>query len=132
MSFAGLNKLHELLNEFSKDPNRFMAKQEIVKRTANIFRIFQWRYCLKHEIEIPWPSGWTPQDHLGNSSQSSDPNEWYREWLEKNVGSQGWAWDWRIAEPVPNENADGTINETRLTLRFRKESAAVLFTLKYR
>jgi hypothetical protein len=29
---------------------------------------------------------------------SSDPNDHYRKWLEKNVGKQGWDWNWNIGK----------------------------------
>ena len=102
-----------------------MAKQEIVKRTVNILRILQWRYWLRTEIIVDWPNGWTPQDHLGNSALSSDPNEWYREWLERNVGRQGWTWDWRVTMLHPEVR-------DMLVIKFRRERDAILFTLKHR
>lgn len=123
MSFAGAEKILEML----QDPEGFMAKQEIVKRTANIFRTWQWRWWLKKEISIKWPHGWTPQDHLGNSSQTSDPNEWYRAWLEQYVGRQGWDWDWRVGDRIFEGDNWGA-----LKIKFRRESDAVLFTLKYK
>lgn len=102
----------------------YMAKQEIKKRTANLVSVCQWRYWLRTEIVVDWPSGWTPQDHLGNNAQSADPNEWYREWLEANVGKQGWAWDWR-SERLHPEVRD------MLIIKFRKPESATMFALKY-
>jgi len=101
-----------------------MAKVEIKKRTANLVSVCQWRYWLRTEVVVNWPSGWTPQDHLGNSSNSSDPNAWYREWLETNVGAQGWAWDWRSEIRHP---------EVRdvLIIKFRKSEHATMFALKF-
>lgn len=105
-----------------------MAKVEIVKRTANIVRVCQWRYWLRTEVSVLWPRGWTPQDHLGNSAESSDPNTWYREWLETNVGRQGWAWDWRIG---PIVEVSDEVGRDTLRIKFRKAEAATMFALKW-
>lgn len=123
MSYAGLDKVRQLL----EDPERFMARQEIVKRTANIFRMWQWKYWLTTEITVAWPNGWTPQDHLGNSTLTADPNEWYREWLETNVGRQGWAWDWRIHN-IMSYYSD---SPDRLCIKFRNPEHATAFALKW-
>lgn len=107
-----------------------MAKQEIKKRTANLVSICQWRYWLRTEVEVAWPSGWTPQDHLGNSALTADPNKWYREWLETNVGRQGWAWDWRIGKiNWPDKSIVG-IKDT-LKIKFRDPKMATMFILKW-
>ena len=128
MSFAGFNMPWVGSKE---EYQRFMAKQEMTKRTANPIKNAVWRLRLKHEITIPWPTGWTPQDHLGNSSNSSDPNEWYRDWLEHQVGRQGWAWDWRVGQThIPRDNPLIEVRDT-LKIRFHKEEHAVLFALKW-
>ena len=101
-----------------------MAKQEIKKRTANLISICQWQYWLRTEIVVNWPHGWTPQDHLGNSALSSDPNEWYREWLETNVGRQGWSWDWRSTMLHPEVH-------DALVIKFRRAEDATMFALKW-
>ena len=119
MSFAGVPRPPFVRNQ--EEYQKFMAKQEIKKRTANLVSVCQWRYWLRTEITVVWPRGWTPQDHLGNSANSSDPNEWYREWLETNVGRQGWAWDWRIG----NDGGDS------LRIKFRKPIDATMFALKW-
>lgn len=98
-----------------------MAKVEIKKRTANLISVCQWRWWLRTEIVVDWPSGWTPQDHLGNSALSADPNEWYREWLEANVGRQGWAWDWRIYSNSTDQ----------LCIKFRRAEDATMFVMRY-
>jgi hypothetical protein len=122
MSFAGIPPMPFIGTK--EEYEKYMARQEIVKRTANLVKILQWRYWLKTEVVVDWPQGWTPQDHLGNSSNSSDPNEWYREWLETNVGSQGWTWDWR-SEMLHPEVRDVLI------VKFRKATDATAFALKW-
>lgn len=109
----------------NEERQRHMAKQEIKMRTANIFRGWQWNR-LTTQLIVKWPIGWTPQDHLGNSAQSSDPNEWYREWLETNVGKQGWSWEWRIHNPPVLSDLDDY-----LCIRFRKPEHATAFALKW-
>lgn len=107
-----------------------MAKQEIKKRTANLVSVCQWRYWLRTEVEVAWPNGWTPQDHLGNSAQSADPNTWYREWLEANVGRQGWSWDWRIGRTHTDEQGWFEFKDT-LKIKFRDAKSATAFALKF-
>ena len=107
---------------------KFMARQEIKRRTANLVSNLQWRYWLQTEVSVLWPRGWTPQDHLGNSSLTSDPNEWYREWLETNVGRQGWAWDWRIG---PIVEVSDEVGRDTIRIKFRKAEAATMFALRW-
>jgi hypothetical protein len=110
---------------------KHMARQEIKKRTANLISVCQWRYWLRTEVVVNWPQGWTPQDHLGNSAESADPNVWYRAWLETNVGPQGWAWDWRINKVyVPDNNPLIEVRDS-LKIKFRKAADATAFALKW-
>jgi len=128
MSFAGMPMPFIGTKE---EYEKYMARQEIVKRTANLVKILQWRYWLRTEVVVTWPQGWTPQDHLGNSAESADPNVWYREWLETNVGSQGWAWDWRINKVyVPDNNPLIEVRDS-LKIKFRKSADATAFALKW-
>ena len=128
MSFAGMPMPFIGTKE---EYEKHMAKQEIVKRTANLVKIVKWRYWLRTEVVVKWPVGWTKIDHLGNQSESSDPNVWYRDWLEANVGSQGWAWDWRIGKTyVPDNNPLIEIRDT-LRIKFRKPQDATMFTLMF-
>jgi hypothetical protein len=129
VSFVGAENL--LLFTGSKEEYAIhMAKQEIKKRTANLVSVCQWRFWLRTEVEVKWPSGWTPQDHLGNSTQTADPNEWYREWLETNVGCQGWAWDWRIGKiDWPDKSIVGM--KDTLRIKFRDAKSATAFALRW-
>lgn len=52
---------------------------------------------MTESIKVAWPNGWTEPDDLGNSQQSSDPNDHFRPYLERMIGVQGWDWDWFIA-----------------------------------
>lgn len=111
-----------------EERQQLMAKQEIKKRTANLISVCQWKYWLRTEVSVLWPKGWTPQDHLGCSAESSDPNVWYREWLETNVGSQGWAWDWRIG---PTDWVSDEVGRDTIRIKFRNPKAATAFALKW-
>lgn len=82
-----------------------------------------WRFMPGTVIKVQWPvgkvvvlsdpGGW---DWIVGSSPretfSADPNDYYRPWLEANVGQQGWDWDWRLT--------DNDIAENQLTIKFRK------------
>jgi hypothetical protein len=124
MSFAGMPMPFIGTKE---EYQKYMARQEIKKRTANLISVCQWRYWLRTEVVVNWPQGWTPQDHLGNSSNSSDPNVWYRAWLETNVGPQGWTWDWRIK----NDMSYYSDSVDQLIIKFRKPVDATAFALKW-
>ena len=70
-------------------------------------------------ISVKWPVGTVrvPNgDNTGTLTESADPNDHYRPWLEKNVGKQGWDWQWGMA------NTDATLN--RLTIKIRRKYAA--------
>lgn len=110
-----------------------MAKWEIHRRTANISWNLRWRYWLKSSVVVNWPSGWAPQDDTGLvHAESSDPNTWYRWWLERHVGPQGRAWDWRLLVGssqvvVGYEHMYGD----RLEIKFRDPKMATMFALKW-
>ena len=88
------------------------------------------------KIKVNWPVGsiivrdtdprWVD---MGGANQieieSADPNDHYRPWMEKNVGRQGWDWDWCLT--------DNDVAENRLTIKFRKgkEEHAVIAALKW-
>lgn len=100
-----------------------MAKIEIMKRTANPYRILIWRYRLKSSIVLNWPHGWAVLNDDGQgglvSAESSDPNVWYRTYLTSYVGRQGWDWEWR------------TYNHDKIEIKFRRAADATMFALKY-
>ena len=76
-----------------------VAKWEIVKRTGNPIKWLWWKLMPGTFITVKWPSGWAVLHEFSDgskvSTESSDPNDHYRPWLEKNVGKQGIDWDWR-------------------------------------
>lgn len=92
----------------------------------NIVQQLWWRFMPGVVINVKWPKGPLVVDHndprwvdLGGavwvSIDSADPNDHYRPWMEKNVGKQGWDWNWGMA------NNDAT--ENRLTIKIRQKHA---------
>lgn len=68
-------------------------------------------------INVKWPVGWVVlrEDPDGSkvSTESADPNDHYRPWMESNVGRQKWDWDWGMA------NTD--VSDNRLTIKIRQK-----------
>ena len=92
----------------------------------NIVQKLWWRFMPGVVINVKWPKGQIkvgPSHKLGwngigdyyEYAESSDPNDHYRPWMEKNVGQQGWDWNWGMA------NNDAT--ENRLTIKIRRKHA---------
>jgi hypothetical protein len=130
--------IHRVNQRFIKEASIIMAKQEIVKRTADPLRNLWWRFMPGAKITVAWPTGWTvPEPAPGggfNSTKSADPNDHFRPWLEANVGRQGWDWDWRMG---PTTGAMGGVGKPTiftgdyLVIKFRRgrEKYATMFTL---
>ena len=57
---------------------------------------------------------------VGNSPEH-EPNEYYRPWLEANVGEQGKDWEWDMH----------SVRENTLEIRFITAESATLFELTY-
>lgn len=79
-----------------------------------------WALMPSNVVTVAWPQGWTETDHLGNQFLSSDPNDHWRPWLEKNVGRQYWSWDWRISTDCQN-----------VEIQFRKKQDMLHFTMRW-
>ena len=79
-------------------------------------------------VKVRWPRGWVVLHDSGDgscvSTESADPNDHYRPWLEANVGRQGWDWNWRL---------DDDIMEDQLTIKFRRrhEKYATIAVLRW-
>ena len=82
----------------------------------NIIEKLWWYFMPGVVINVKWPTGYVVLNEMPDGSTvstfSADPNDHYRPWLEKNVGKQGWDWNWGMG------NEDATKN--RLTIKFRK------------
>jgi len=94
-----------------------MAKWEIHKRAGNLLEAAWWRWMPGVTISVKWPHGPVEKsgDWAASLTESADPNDHYRPWLEKNVGKQGWDWQWGLR--------DNNAAENRLTIKVRTKHA---------
>jgi hypothetical protein len=76
-----------------------------------------WRFMPGVVINVRWPKGWVTlyEDPDGScvSTESADPNDHYRPWMEANVGRQKWDWDWGMA--------NNDVSDNRLTIKIRQK-----------
>ena len=102
----------------------------------NIIDKLWWIFVPGVIVNVAWPVGEVTIDEsmpkwdwtIGPSRyviDSADPNDHYRPWLEKNVGRQGWDWDWGV---LGNDAA-----ENRLTIKVRKKYAkcAIIIAMRW-
>ena len=88
-----------------------------------------WRWMPGVTFTVKWPVGWVILDQMPDGSTTSafsaDPNSHYRPWMEKNVGRQGWDWQWALH--------DNNAAENRLTIKIRNKHAkwATMATLQW-
>lgn len=95
-----------------------MAMCEINKHADSLSEWLFWKYGKGPTISVKWPVGpiSVPNgDNTGMLTESADPNDHYRPWLEKNVGKQNRDWVWGLR--------DNNVTENRLTIKFRKSKA---------
>lgn len=104
-----------------------------------LLKFFWWQWVPKVETVLPWPSGWVVLDEHADGSKvstdSADPNDHYRPWLESNVGRQYWDWDWEpVLGPVQGNQRGSwqTKDGVRLFVRQDKGKYATIATLKWR
>ena len=92
----------------------------------NIIEKLWWRFVPGITVKVKWPTGFIVVDHndsrwidLGGAVlvklESADPNDFYRPWLEQNIGKQKWDWDWGF---VGNDVSDNC-----LTIKVRSKHA---------
>lgn len=62
------------------------AVNESTDILRNIYDRIWWNFCPGTTIVVKWP----------HDEYSADPNNFYRPFLEENVGKQGRDWNWRI------------------------------------
>ena len=90
-----------------------------VKVSMGILNKIWWHLMPGVTVKVKWPKGWVVLHDSPEGSQvsvdSADPNDHYRPWMEKNVGRQGWDWDWCMR--------DNDITENRLTVKVRQRYA---------
>jgi hypothetical protein len=95
----------------------------------NIIRQIWWRFMPGVVINVKWPTGWAVLDEDPDGGQtaveSADPNDHYRPWMEKNVGKQGWDWDWGMAD------RDATDNRLTIKIRRKYQDYAIIAKLQW-
>lgn len=110
-----------------------MASNEIFYRLG-FPEMLWWKFMPGKTISLKWPNGWVVLHDDGSggqvSTESADPNDHYRPWLEKNVGKQGWDWQWRHRTTIPD---DGSIHTDWVVIKFRKskEKWATMAAMKW-
>ena len=82
-----------------------------------ITEVLWWKFMPGTIITVKWPV----------DSESSDPNDHYRPWLEQNVGKQNWDWNWRIKIGLFSQD-DGVV----IKFRKGKEDCASMASLKWK
>jgi hypothetical protein len=113
-----------------------MAQSELKRRTANLWDNFWWKFIGHTEVDVRWPVGWAVlhenEDGSKVSTESADPNDHFRPWLEKNVGKQGRDWQWRIGS-IAADNGNGTVGYDTVRIKFAKKHAhfASIVALKW-
>lgn len=121
-----------------------MSKFEIKTRTLNLVDALWWKFVPGTVVTVKWPTGiiiagpgtddplWYD---LGGSAyvkfESADPNDHYRPWLEKNVGKQGWDWQWRSGSTGLYSNGD-MADSVYIKLRKKHEYLASAIALKWK
>lgn len=101
---------------------------------VSLMHLLWWKVMCGATIKVRWPYGEVlvgPNSRYWDGTTgelrqiviSADPNDHYRDWLEDNVGKQGFDWEWALA-------GDDLTKET-LTIRFRrgKKKYAILASL---
>lgn len=83
----------------------------------NIVEQLWWRFMPGVVINVKWPKGYVvlheSPDGSMVSTESADPNDHYRPWMEEHVGRQGWDWNWGMA--------NNDVSENRLTIKIRQK-----------
>jgi len=102
-----------------------LVKLEMQCTPRSVWHDLWWRFVPGEEVVVKWPRGWVVLDDDGEggqtSTESADPNDHYRPYLEKHVGIQSWDWDWRI---------DNTANDTlRIKIRRKHRKYATILAL---
>jgi hypothetical protein len=102
----------------------------------NIIHQLWWRFMPGVIINVKWPKGQIkvgPSHRYGWSGigpefeyvDSADPNDHYRPWMEKNVGKQGWDWNWGLA------NNDAAENRLTIKIRRKYQDYAIIAKLQW-
>lgn len=84
-------------------------------------------------IEIPYPSNTIMLDNGSSFVYKLDPNSEVKQWMDKNVGSKGFDWDWEVIE-LHNNRFILFPQMCKIILKFRrgKGKFALMALLKYK
>ena len=104
-----------------------ISKDRYLPCGLNMWQVLWWKFIPGVTVNVRWPSGEIvagsgPEDprwhDWGGAAyiryESADPNDHYRPYLEKNVGKQGWDWNWGIADSISSD---------RLIIKIRRKHA---------
>ena len=113
----------EIKKLFQWDKNRFYPCG------MNLREKLWWRFMPGVIINVKWPVGWVTlyEDPDGSkvATESTDPNDHYRPWMEANVGRQKWDWDWGLAD------RDATDNRLTIKIRQKHQDCAIIAKLMW-
>lgn len=135
--------MNGIWSDAPKISNVDMAKFEIHHRFGFIDSLW-WKFMPGVEIIVKWPVGyvvvgeddprwdWT-LSACNQQFKSADPNDHWRPWLEKNVGKQGWDWNWKLGAFTAINNDSTVVGTDFLVIKFRKKKSelATIFKLMY-
>ena len=97
----------------------FLPSGRYIPMGLNILQKLWWRFMPGVVVNVRWPRGWVvlhkAPDGSCVSTESADPNDHYRPWMEQHVGRQGWDWNWGMADRDATDN--------RLTIKIRQKYA---------
>ena len=97
----------------------FLPSGRYIPMGLNIWQQLWWRFVPGVVVNVKWPKGWVvlheAPDGSCVSTESADPNDHYRPWMEQHVGRQGWDWNWGMADRDATDN--------RLTIKIRQKYA---------
>ena len=97
----------------------FLPSGRYIPMGLNILQKLWWRFVPGVVVYVKWPKGWVvlheAPDGSCVSTESADPIDHYRPWMEQHVGRQGWDWNWGLADRDASDN--------RLTIKIRQKYA---------
>ena len=123
---------------YPHDHLKELLQWDMLVKPKRLIESVWWRWMPGVTFTVKWPRGVIvagpgPEDprwhDWGGAAyitfESADPNDHYRPWMEKNVGRQGWDWNWGLH--------DNNAAENRLTIKIRNKHAkwATMATLQW-
>lgn len=124
------------MNDLQIFAKKIIARVKIRRGQESLLRRMWWKFMPGVYTHMPWPAGPVNVEnpcgeiYLSPGPFSADPNDHWRAWLEREVGKQGFAWDWMIGSidiRVSSVERDTVL----IKFRFDKGDAATAFKLKY-